>query len=473
MLDYINIHDIKIPKRFRTDYGDIESLARSIALFDLYNPIIVTQNFELNQGGRRLSALRLIFRINNPHEDDDFEDWDETTIAILTQCRNADLKRGMLKMNTHIKVCEFETRHDELVMELEENLRRKNLDWKEEAMLVKAITQEKQTIHGKANNSGKGWGTRDTAALLGISASKVSQELRLAEAIEQGNINITDSMSRETALKKVLFQQEQAILAEYQRRKIERLSSMKVSGKLYNLDAIECAKKLKSQSFGHVITDPPYAIEFDKLTKGKQESEKYIEMTTAEYFPYMAELSGILYEKMQAGYFICFCAFEHYYKLAEIIGEAGFTVSRVPLVWYKKGSPGKNNHPDKQLTQVTEYAVVAWKGMPELQKQGRANVYEFGNYIDVKERFHITQKPVELMEEILRTFTKYGDTVLDIFMGSGTTCKAALKTKRYYIGNDKSDYFPQAKAEILELEQEIKNGNYTSADGEVSEEVSQ
>ena len=173
----------------------------------------------------------------------------------------------------------------------------------------------------------------------------------------------------------------------------------------------------------------------------------------------MEELSGILFDKMQAGYFICFCAFEHYYKLAEIIEKAGFTVSRGPLVWYKKGSPGKNNHPDKQLTQVTEYAVVAWKGMPELQKQGRINVYECGNYIDVKHRFHITQKPVELLEEVVRTFTKPGDTVLDIFMGSGSTCKACLTTKRYYIGNDKSDYFPQARMEIIDLEKELRDGS--------------
>jgi len=459
-----HISEIIIPERFRKDYGDIESLARSISMFDLYNPVVVTEDMNLNQGGRRLSALRLIERVNNPQEGDDFSDCDETTLQLIQDCKDQDLKKGYLKKNIHIKVCAFETRHDELIMELEENLRRKNLDWKEEAMLIKAISEQYQLEHGKATNSGKGWGTRDTGALLGISASKVSQELRLAEAIESGSIDISGNTNRESALKKVLFMQEQALLKILQSRKKEKYEKMKTSGTLYNLDAIECAKQLKKNSFGHVITDPPYAIEFDKLTETKHESANYVEMSVAEYFPYMEQLSAILFDKMQAGYFVCFCAFEHYYKLSEVISKSGFTVSRIPLVWYKEGSPGKNNHPDKQLTQVTEYAVVAWK-------EGRVNVFKCANYVDVKTRFHITQKPIELMEEVLRTFTKPGDTVLDIFMGSGSTCKAALKTKRYYIGNDKSNYFAQAKMEIIDMEQETQNEDNISNNGEVPEAI--
>jgi site-specific DNA-methyltransferase (adenine-specific) len=451
-----HISEIIIPERHRKDYGDIESLARSISMYDLYNPIVVTTDMHLNQGGRRLSALRLIERVNNPQEDDDFSDWDETTVTLLQQCKDEDIKAGYLKKNIHLKICKFETRHDELIMELEENLRRKDMTWQEEAMLVKKISEEYQKQHGKANESGKGWGTRDTGQLLGISASKVSQELRLAKAIEEGIIDISASDNRETALKKLLYHQEQELLKILQGRKLEKFSKMETNGSLYNLDAIECAKLLEPNSFGHVITDPPYAIEFDKLTEGKQESNNYIEMSVEDYFPYMEELSVILFDKMQAGYFICFCAFEHYYELAKVISKAGFTVSRIPLVWYKEGSPGKNNHPDKQLTQVTEYAVVAWKGMPELQKQGRKNVFTCANYVDVKTRFHITQKPIELLEEVVRTFTKPGDTVLDLFMGSGSTCKASLNTKRYYIGNDKSDYFPQAKMEIIDLESQLK-----------------
>ena len=47
---------------------------------------------------------------------------------------------------------------------------------------------------------------------------------------------------------------------------------------------------------------------------------------------------------------------------------------------------------------------------------------------------HPTQKPVALIEYLIRTYTDEGDTVLDNCIGSGTTAVAALRTGRHYIG---------------------------------------
>lgn len=49
-------------------------------------------------------------------------------------------------------------------------------------------------------------------------------------------------------------------------------------------------------------------------------------------------------------------------------------------------------------------------------------------------KLHPTQKPVELMEWLIRTYTQPGDTVLDCCMGSGTTGVAAVRTGRHFIG---------------------------------------
>ena len=49
-------------------------------------------------------------------------------------------------------------------------------------------------------------------------------------------------------------------------------------------------------------------------------------------------------------------------------------------------------------------------------------------------REHPTQKPVALMEYLIRTYTNEGDTVLDFTMGSGTTGVACVKTGRKFIG---------------------------------------
>lgn len=63
---------------------------------------------------------------------------------------------------------------------------------------------------------------------------------------------------------------------------------------------------------------------------------------------------------------------------------------------------------------------------------------------------HPTQKPVALMEYLIRTYTNEGDTVLDNCMGSGTTGVACKNTGRKFIGIEMDDnYYDIAKNRIL------------------------
>jgi site-specific DNA-methyltransferase (adenine-specific) len=67
------------------------------------------------------------------------------------------------------------------------------------------------------------------------------------------------------------------------------------------------------------------------------------------------------------------------------------------------------------------------------------------------ESLHPTQKPVALLEYLIRTYTNEGDTVLDNCMGSGTTGIACVNTNRNFIGIEKDDkYFEVAKNRIEE-----------------------
>ena len=62
---------------------------------------------------------------------------------------------------------------------------------------------------------------------------------------------------------------------------------------------------------------------------------------------------------------------------------------------------------------------------------------------------HPTQKPVALMEYLIKTYTDEGMTVLDNCMGSGTTGIACTNTKRNFIGIEQDEkYFAMAKARI-------------------------
>jgi DNA modification methylase len=67
-------------------------------------------------------------------------------------------------------------------------------------------------------------------------------------------------------------------------------------------------------------------------------------------------------------------------------------------------------------------------------------------------RLHPTQKPVELMEYLIRTYTNEGDTVLEFAMGSGTTLVACVKTGRRGIGIEIDEKFCEVSANRVDTE---------------------
>ena len=79
-------------------------------------------------------------------------------------------------------------------------------------------------------------------------------------------------------------------------------------------------------------------------------------------------------------------------------------------------------------------------------------------------KLHPTQKPVKLMEYLIKTYTKENDSVLDFTMGSGTTGVAAIKLNRSFIGIElDKEYYEIAKQRIEyqvsfnKLSKELKN----------------
>jgi DNA modification methylase len=67
-----------------------------------------------------------------------------------------------------------------------------------------------------------------------------------------------------------------------------------------------------------------------------------------------------------------------------------------------------------------------------------------------QDQLHPTQKPVELMRYLIRTYTNPGETVLDPCMGSGTTCLAAMEEGRHYIGIDKEQKYVDTATRRIE-----------------------
>ena len=71
------------------------------------------------------------------------------------------------------------------------------------------------------------------------------------------------------------------------------------------------------------------------------------------------------------------------------------------------------------------------------------------NVVPNNERGHTTEKPVDLLEFLVRTYTDLGQTVLDPFMGSGSCGEACLRSERKFIGVEKtSQYFDIAEQRL-------------------------
>lgn len=177
----LKLNEIIVENRQRQDYGDISELATSIARFGLIQPIVVNQENRLIAGGRRLAAV-----ISLGHD----------TINVVY--------RETLSQ-------------DELYeLELEENVRRKEMTWQERVLNIKTIHDLKSK---RAALAGDSWTQRATAEMLGIKGvSNVNYALRIADLIKSGDKEITESDNLSDAWKKLMGREERAMLAELARR---------------------------------------------------------------------------------------------------------------------------------------------------------------------------------------------------------------------------------------------------------------
>ena len=82
---------------------------------------------------------------------------------------------------------------------------------------------------------------------------------------------------------------------------------------------------------------------------------------------------------------------------------------------------------------------------------------KFSNEYNVGPFTHPTQKPVALLEYLIKTYTNDGETVLDNTCGSGSTGVAAVNTNRNFIGIEMDDkYFEIARKRIEDAQKDLK-----------------
>lgn len=109
---------------------------------------------------------------------------------------------------------------------------------------------------------------------------------------------------------------------------------------------------------------------------------------------------------------------------------------------YKRGKRSEDRESIYKTKTLSKGYTQKYTGYPH-------HLLEFKNNLTGKARLHPTQKPVALLEYLIKTYTNPGETVLDNCMGSGSTGEAAVRTGRKFIGIEKDNsYFEIAKERI-------------------------
>lgn len=185
----------------------------------------------------------------------------------------------------------------------------------------------------------------------------------------------------------------------------------------------------------HCISDPPYEADYQRKlgTAGRKDGGSELKPVSFD------GIDGIRTAVVDAtaaacgGWFIAFCTVEGTAKWADAINASPMKYKRA-CIWVKPDSTPQLN--GQCPAHGAECFVTAWagRGASRWNAGGKRGVYTHNVNPPDRHGKHPTEKPWRLFADLLRDFTNPGDTVLDPFMGSGTTGVACQRMGRRFIG---------------------------------------
>lgn len=418
--------DLLVEDRSRQDYGSIVELAASIKKLGLLQPLVVmrleepveNKHYKLLAGGRRYQALMMLCKQEIP----------------------VVLKEELSQV-------------EQLEIELEENIRRKDLTWPERISMLLKIDElkraqaRKTTIDNVTYGDNKGgWSVQKTAALVEKSVGSVSQDIALAKDMRDN----PDLAVKVQGLSKVMAKKRMNELLREKNAKIFLKKEKQDPSSAIKLGScLSLIKALQDSSVDLCITDPPYDCSTmnDRGSRlGASYASKEIEMSGGGMYAVYQTLLPELHRVLKDGAHVyIFYAMEWDHKLKMLLKENGFDVDDRPIIWNKNQTTGKPT--DWHYTPMYEtilFAIKLPKSRPLLNACGDMMTIP---PIHSSKRVHSLQKPSELLQKLINNSSVMGDLVLDPFAGSGSTLKTAIKLGRRAIGfeMDETNYMEAVK----------------------------
>lgn len=334
------------------------------------------------------------------------------------------------------------------IIHLHENLKRFNLPWHEQVVLVEQLHSLRQSEHGVAKPGRpergvekEGWSVRDTADELQMGIGNLSEDLSLARAL-QSNRQLAKVEDKKTAIK--------LIKAAATRHLAELEATAPRGDDLANQvlfgDATEVLKQIPDQSIHHCITDPPWIKYYDRsLALDDRTAPVFREIyRVLKYNSFLYVVGG-------------FDDFRYYAGYTEpnpedpsgeprhhngLLQRLGFTVANTPIIWQKVSSLTRGGVRAWEYDRDFEFIIVAVKGSPSLVSSTRLSGVKAFKIVHTSAQIHPHEKPIELLDNLVSDCSYEGQLILDPFAGSGVLASACKRLGRKYllIERDKTTY---------------------------------
>jgi site-specific DNA-methyltransferase (adenine-specific) len=405
---FVDIADIQIGDRDREDLGNLLGLAKSISSVGLINPIIVDKDLNLIAGLRRIEATKLLK-------------------SVVIEARQFESLTAYERQRITIE---------------EEILHKKTLTWQEEISLkqqlhdlyLKDHEHIKREVRGKA-----AWSQKSTAEVLGMNKNTLSEELRLAKALEAFP-ELLKIKSKSDAIRKMYRMREFALLQAIARKQSEAGETKFKNIEFLNGDCFDILPTIEDESVDLVITDPPWGIGLTGMQGARSvEYEMFDDNVRGIYTKVIPELFRVMKD---GSHLWLFFGIEHYEQIKNLLVKTGFDTREIPNVWIKEG-PSFSNWEYKPMPQSEFFffAVKSVHGAPKQLKEATSDVFDYKRAKGT-DKIHPTEKPIELIKRLITLSSAPGELILDPFAGSASTLISAALLDRRCIGieQDKNYY---------------------------------
>lgn len=220
--------------------------------------------------------------------------------------------------------------------------------------------------------------------------------------------------------------------------------------KIYNEDCLVGMKNIPDGSVDLIATDPPYNIARDNnfTTMGRAGIDFGEWDKGFDQIKWLEETTRVISKN---GSIVIFNAWKNLGDISRKLESLDFVVK--DLIRWKKTNPMPRNRDRRYITDY-ECAIWAVRKNSKWTFNRLSESYQRPEFIySVTPRSekvgHPTQKPVALMEDLIKIHSNEGQTILDPFMGSGTTAIACMNTGRNFIGFELDETYYEKSLERI------------------------